>query len=83
MGKVPGWLKKKRGVYMNNLPKPLMLGDTFGLITPSSPMMPGRLEAGIPYLESKGYKVKLGKHLHDSKRFLAGTDEDRAKDVMY
>lgn len=70
------------GSNMDNLSEPLKPGDTIGFITPSSPMMPGRLEAGIPYLEAKGYKVKLGKHVHDSNRFLAGTDEDRAQDIM-
>lgn len=65
---------------MNTKLKP---GDTIGLITPSSPMMPGRLDQGIAYLESKGFKVKLGHHLHDAHRFLAGRDEDRAKDIMH
>ena len=63
-------------------PEPLKAGDTIGLVTPSSPMMPGRLEAGISYLEEKGFKVKLGNHIHDTNRFLAGRDEDRAKDIM-
>lgn len=63
-------------------PQPLQRGDTIGLITPSSPMMPGRLEAGIPYLEKKGFKVKLGKYIKNANRFLAGTDQDRAQDVM-
>ena len=63
-------------------PKPLITGDTIGLVTPSSPMMPGRLETGITYLEEKGFNVKLGDHLQDAHRFLAGRDEDRAKDIM-
>jgi muramoyltetrapeptide carboxypeptidase len=45
-------------------------------------MMPGRLEAGIPYLEQKGFKVKLGKHIKNANRFLAGTDKERAQDIM-
>ncbi len=61
---------------------PLKIGDTIGLITPSSPMMPGRLESGISYLQQKGFKVKVGKHLHDSQRFMAGDDENRAQDIM-
>ena len=63
-------------------PEPLKSGDTIGLITPSSPMMPGRLEAAVSYLEQKGFKVKLGTHLQDAHRFLAGSDENRAQDVM-
>ncbi|MFU7598134.1 S66 peptidase family protein [Legionella pneumophila] len=61
---------------------PLRIGDTIGLITPSSPMMPGRLESGISYLQQKGFKVKVGKHVHDSQRFMAGDDENRAQDIM-
>ena len=54
-------------------PEPLTAGDTIGLVTPSSPMMPGRLEAGISYLEQKGFRTKVGRHVHDANRFMAGT----------
>lgn len=64
------------------IPHPVKKGDTIGLITPSSPLMPGRLEAGIVYLEQNGFKVKVGRHNRDALRFLAGRDEDRAQDVM-
>jgi muramoyltetrapeptide carboxypeptidase len=63
-------------------PPPLTKGDTIGLVTPSSPMFPGRLEAGVSYLKKKGFKVQLGLHLHDADRFMAGRDEDRAEDIM-
>lgn len=63
-------------------PSPLSNGDTIGLVTPSSPMLPGRLEMGVSYLKKKGFKVKLGNHLHGADRFLAGRDEDRAEDIM-
>jgi muramoyltetrapeptide carboxypeptidase len=62
-------------------PKPLVKGDTIGLYAPSSPMLPGRLEAGVPYLEKLGFKVKLGKNIHRTNRFLAGTDQERAQDI--
>jgi len=64
------------------LPKPLHIGDTIGLATPSSPLMPGRLEAGIAYFEAKGFKVKVGKHNTKINRFLAGSDQERAADIM-
>lgn len=63
-------------------PKSIQKGDTIGLITPSSPLEPGSLDAGMRYLEEKGFKIKLGKHINDSMRFLAGNDSDRAKDFM-
>ncbi|KTD56003.1 muramoyltetrapeptide carboxypeptidase [Legionella sainthelensi] len=68
---------------MNYLyPQPLKLGDTIGLITPSSPMLPGLLEKGTFYLQQKGFKVKVGQHVFARDRFLAGEDEYRARDLM-
>lgn len=77
----------KRGIqlmtYTNVItPKPLQKGDTIGLVAPSSPLQPGRLEVGVSYLEKHGFNVKIGKHLEDSDRFLAGNDKDRADDIM-
>lgn len=60
----------------------LQQGDTIGVISPSSPVKPGSLNVGIHHLNQKGYKVKLGKHVYDADRFLAGKDEDRAKDIV-
>lgn len=66
--------------YVN--PPHLVRGDTIGLIAPSSPLQSGRIESGTRYLEQKGFKVKLGAHLEETERFLAGKDQDRAKDIM-
>ena len=63
-------------------PPPLVPGDTIGLVTPSSPMQEGRLELGVRYLKEKGFKTKVGHHVHDATRFMAGDDNDRAEDVM-
>lgn len=64
------------------IPGALKKGDTIGLIAPSSPLRPERIEQGTCYLESKGFKVKLATHLQHAERFLAGHDEDRAQDIM-
>ena len=66
---------------MTNNIKPILPGATIGLITPSSPLFPGRLEAAVAYFEKNGYTVKVGKHNNKSDRFLAGTDEERAEDI--
>lgn len=63
-------------------PLPLKKGDTIGLIAPSSPPQPGRVEAGIHYLSQLGFKTQVGKYLTKSDRFLAGTDQERAADIM-
>lgn len=64
------------------IPNPLQKGDTIGLIAPSSPPQPGRLEVGMQYLKNLGFSVKVGRHLHKADRFLAGSDEHRALDIM-
>ena len=64
------------------IPSNLHPGDTIGLIAPSSPLQPGRLEARTRYLSQKGFKVKPGRHLQDGDRFLAGKDANRAADIM-
>lgn len=60
----------------------LQKGDTIGLVSPSSPIKPGEIDLGIQFLKKNGFKIKLGKHINDADRFLAGKDEDRAKDIM-
>ncbi len=68
---------------MNDVrPEPLRKGDTIGLVSPSSPLTPGAIDAGVFYLKEIGFKVKYGNHIYDNNRFLAGEDKDRAKDVM-
>jgi muramoyltetrapeptide carboxypeptidase len=60
----------------------LQKGDTIGLVSPSSSIKPGEIDLGIQFLEKNGFKIKLGDHINDVDRFLAGKDEDRAKDIM-
>jgi muramoyltetrapeptide carboxypeptidase len=63
--------------------KPLKDNATIGIISPSSPQRdPARLERGIKYLESLGYRVELSKNaLKSTAGYLAGTDEERLDDM--
>lgn len=70
-------------------PRKLNKGDTIGIIAPSSPYRPLCKES-LNYelnnikktIEGFGYKVKMGKTCYLSyKGYLAGADEDRAKDI--
>ena len=72
-------------IYPRNLNK----GDTIGIIAPSSPYRALCIES-LNYeldnikktIENFGYKVKMGSTCHLSyKGYLAGTDEDRVKDI--
>lgn len=58
----------------------LSKGDTVGVIAISSPPHIEQLKKGIPYLENMGLNVKLGKHIKDKHKYLAGTDEARLSD---
>ncbi len=62
-------------------PPRLKVGDTVGLINPSSPIEGEDIEYAQKELASLGLKVKLGTHLLDEYGYLAGQDADRAADV--
>jgi muramoyltetrapeptide carboxypeptidase len=57
-------------------------GDAIGIISPSSPISDRRkLDDGVSYFESKGYRVKVGKNVLKEWGYLAGTDEERVEDI--
>lgn len=60
----------------------LNYGDTIGIISPSSPEKPEAIKKGIDFLINLGFKVKTGKHIYDKCGYLAGSDKDRAADIM-
>lgn len=64
------------------LGKRLCLGDTIGLISPASPENALAIKNAILFLQNKGFNVVEGKHLYDKWGYLAGSDKDRATDVM-
>ena len=62
-------------------PKRLSVGDTIGLIAPSSSITDAKLKKAIGNMESLGLKVKLGKYIKEINGYLAGTDEERLEDL--
>ena len=62
-------------------PKSLKAGDTISIIAPSGQPVIGKVLRGKDYLESKGYKVKLGKHLEQADRYLSASDDNRLEDL--
>jgi muramoyltetrapeptide carboxypeptidase len=63
-------------------PQRLKQGDLIGVVAPASPPIDrSRIQKGVRYLESLGYRVLPGKHLEASKGFLAGSDTQRAEDL--
>ncbi len=62
-------------------PPALKKGDVIGIISPaSSPDDFSRIEKGVSYLESLGYKVKPGKYIYKRFGYLSATDDERAED---
>lgn len=63
-------------------PKKLQKGDVIGIISPASSVEDSNLvNKGIRYIESLGYRVELGKNISKCRGYLAGTDEERVKDI--
>jgi len=63
-------------------PAKLKKGDLIGLISPASPIDdPAKIDKGVLYLESLGYRVLVGDSVKKNLGYLAGTDEERVSDI--
>ncbi|HJV46977.1 MAG TPA: LD-carboxypeptidase [Bacillota bacterium] len=64
--------------------KPILLkqGDTIGIVTLGSPLDASIINARIDYLRGLGFNVILGDYVYANNGFLAGTDQQRASDLM-
>ena len=64
-------------------PARLQPGDTLGIVAPASaPPNPANIERGLAALEQLGFKVKPARNLRKRWGFLAGSDRERAGDLM-
>jgi muramoyltetrapeptide carboxypeptidase len=67
------WLKPER----------LRFGDTVGIVAPASaPADPHSIDRAAVALEKYGFRPKLGKNVRARLGFIAGTDRERAEDLM-
>ncbi len=65
------------------LPPRLNYGDTVGIIAPASaPPDPKNIDRSVAALERLGFKPKLAPKVRKRWGFLAGSDRDRASDLM-
>jgi len=70
---------------MKSLIKPerLCRGDTVAMVAPASaPPDPKAVDRAVTALERFGFRPKLAKHVRARLGFLAGTDRERAADLM-
>lgn len=63
-------------------PPILKRGDTIGIVTLGSPLEASVINNRIQTLRSLGFQVMLGRHVYAQNGFLAGSDEERASDLM-
>ncbi len=64
--------------------KPIALsaGSRIRVVSPASAISEEKCSLGVKILESEGYEVSFGKSAFASKSYLAGTDQERAADLM-
>jgi muramoyltetrapeptide carboxypeptidase len=62
---------------------PLRPGDCIGFVAPSSPFEIEQFYQAISILESRGYRVAPGKNILLKRGYLAGTEAERAKDLIH
>lgn len=63
-------------------PPILLPGDTIGVVTLGSPLDASIINARINTVRNMGFNVVLGQHVYVQNGFLAGTDRERAFDLM-
>lgn len=63
-------------------PPTLRPGDTIGIAAPASPFDQQAFERGVATLESMGYRVKIPDDLFSRQGYLAGSDTERASQLM-
>ncbi len=63
--------------YLRRLPK----NGTIAITSPATTPDPVKLEAGVQYLESLGYRVEIGKTCTAREHYLAGPDELRSSEL--
>ena len=68
---------------MTVYPRLLEPGDLIGLVAPASPPRePSYIDRAIERIEARGFRVKPSAHLARRSGYLAGSDRERASDIM-
>lgn len=66
------------------LPQRLQAGDAIAIVSPASPPAdPAVIDLSISALEGLGFRPALAPHARNRHGFLAGTDRERAGDLMH
>src|SRR6202035_3242734 len=57
-------------------------GDLLEIVSPASPLDVSKVDDVTKLLLAQGYRVRLSEHALERDSYLAGSDEDRAKDLQ-
>ena len=63
-------------------PPKLNPGDKVGVVSPAGPVNKKQLQNGLDVISEMGFYPVVGKYVYSRSRFLAGTDSQRANDIM-
>ena len=63
-------------------PQLLKPGDKIGVVSPARFVLPSEIEGALEWLKHIGLVPVLGKHVYDQDNQFAGTDKDRASDII-
>ncbi len=64
-------------------PDPIRAGSTIAVISPSSAPKTEKLDRGIKYLKSKGFKVKESPNLRGKNKYLSGKGPEQLADIHW
>ena len=64
-------------------PAPIQPGATIAVISPASAPKPAKLNRGIQYLRSQGFKVKEGSNLRSKNKYLTGRGPEQLADIHW
>jgi len=65
------------------IPDPIKPGATIAVISPASAPKPEKLDRGIRYLKSKGFKIKEGPNLRNKHKYLTGHGPEQMADLHW
>ncbi|GIW45995.1 MAG: peptidase S66 [Candidatus Binatia bacterium] len=65
-----------------NRPQALAPKGCIGIVAPAGAVRRDEIEAGVALLEARGFRVRLGESLWKQFGYLAGTDQERARDLV-
>ena len=71
------WREQNKMLY----PNPIHEGATIAVISPASTPLEERVKRGVNYLQARGFKVVMGKHVLNKNKYLSGQGAEQLTDL--